>query len=148
MTSERVVITGLGSVTPLGLDTSTFWQNLIAGKSGVARITRFDPSDLETQFAAEVKGFNPAQYMDNKEARRMDRFTQFALVAALEAVQSGQLRMTDEDPFDVGAIICAGFGGAETIAEGFKTFYEFSEYAQYAPWVGGGEVFMRLAASQ
>lgn len=87
----RVVVTGMGAVTPVGNDVATTWQNLIAGCSGVARITLFDPSNLATQIAAEVKGLDPKQHFDVKEARRLERFVQFAVVAAREAVADAHL---------------------------------------------------------
>ncbi|MEW5898509.1 MAG: beta-ketoacyl synthase N-terminal-like domain-containing protein, partial [Bacillota bacterium] len=88
---NRVVVTGLGIVSPLGIGVGTFWANLTAGVSGVGRITRFDPEGYTTQIAAEVKNFDPADYFEKKEARRLDRFTQFALVATREALADAGL---------------------------------------------------------
>jgi 3-oxoacyl-[acyl-carrier-protein] synthase II len=86
LTAERrVVITGMGVISPLGLDVPSMWQALIQGRSGMDNITQFDATKFDTKFAAEVKGFDPAQYMDRKEARRMDRFAQFAVAASMQA---------------------------------------------------------------
>ncbi|HEU4751555.1 MAG TPA: beta-ketoacyl synthase N-terminal-like domain-containing protein, partial [Armatimonadota bacterium] len=82
MSRRRVVVTGIGSVSPVGLSAEESWQSVLAGKSGVARLTLFDPSELPVQIGAEVKGFDPLQYLDRKEARKADRFTQFAIAAA------------------------------------------------------------------
>lgn len=120
---SRVAVTGLGAVSPLGLDVPTVWQKLVSGESGVARITRFDPAGFETQIAAEVKGFDASERLDAREARRMDRFAQFAVVAAGEAVADAGLNLRTRDPFEVGAIVSSGFGGAQTLAEGFDVFY-------------------------
>ena len=88
---RRVVVTGLGAVTPVGNTRDEFWRRLIAGESGVARITAFDAAAFDAQIAAEVKDFRPEQLIGRKEARRMDRFTQFAFVAAREAIQDAKL---------------------------------------------------------
>ncbi|GAG04981.1 unnamed protein product, partial [marine sediment metagenome] len=87
---DRVVITGTGILSPLGLDTRTTWEGLIAGESGIDYITLFDPSDMAAKFAGEVKGFQPTDYMERKEARRMDRFAQLAVAASREAVESAR----------------------------------------------------------
>ena len=90
--TRRVVVTGLGAVTPLGLDVPSTWDALVHGRSGIGRITRFDPSPYETQIAGEVKGFDPAKYMDRKEIRRTDRFTQYAVGAAAQALADAGLK--------------------------------------------------------
>jgi 3-oxoacyl-[acyl-carrier-protein] synthase II len=109
--SRRVVVTGLGVVTPIGNDVPIFWQNLLAGKSGAARIASFDPGDLDVQIAAEVKGFDPGQRIDPKLVRRSDRFTHFALWAADEAVKDAKLDFAQENPDRTGVIIGSGMGG-------------------------------------
>ncbi len=116
---NRVVITGLGAITPVGLSVSAFWESLIAGRSGVGRITRFDPANIEVQIGAEVKDFEPTNYIDRKEARRMDRFTQFAVAAAKEAVGDSGLKLENEDAERVGVIIGSGIGGMETFTDQF-----------------------------
>lgn len=119
---HRVVVTGLGAVTPLGDNVPTFWQNLLAGKSGVARITAFDPSDLSVQIAAEVKGFDPLQRLDAKLAKRADRFTQFALYATAEALQDAGLDFSQEDKNRVGVIVGSGMGGIATWEQQHEVF--------------------------
>ncbi|MDP2725988.1 MAG: beta-ketoacyl synthase N-terminal-like domain-containing protein, partial [Dehalococcoidia bacterium] len=113
--NKRVVITGLGMVSPLGLDVESTWQALIAGRSGAGPITLFDPEGYDTRFAAEVKGFDPAQYIDRKEVRRQDRFTHFALVAALQAVERADLKIGPHNAEDIGVIIGSGIGGLGTL---------------------------------
>ncbi len=111
----RIVVTGLGAITPLGLDVASTWENIKANKSGVGPITRFDPSQLLTKIAAEVKGFDPKNYMDGKEARKMDLFSQFAVAAAREAVQDAGLTEGTFDPARAGVILGVGIGGFETV---------------------------------
>lgn len=117
---KRVVVTGLGIVSPLGIGVDTFWANLTAGVSGVGRITRFDPEGYTTQIAAEVKDFDPADYFEKKEARRLDRFTQFALVATREALADAGLQLEKADRDRVGVILGTGIGGIETLEEQHK----------------------------
>jgi len=112
---NRVVVTGIGTVCPLGLDVPTMWQALISGKSGVDRITQFDPAGMDSQIAAEVKGFDPAQFMDRKEIRHTDRFVQFALSAAHQAVKQSNLQINDDNAGDIGTLIGVGIGGLGTI---------------------------------
>lgn len=112
-----VVITGLGIVSPVGIGWQSYWKALLAGKNGVGRITRFDPEDFTTQIAAEVRDFNPEDYLDRRELKRMDRFTQFAVIAAKMAVDDSKLDISREDPDDVGVIIGSGIGGIETMEE-------------------------------
>ncbi|MBR0027316.1 MAG: beta-ketoacyl-ACP synthase II, partial [Clostridia bacterium] len=114
---RRVVITGMGAVTPLGNDVKSFWEGIKSGKNGVSRVTQFDASDLKTQIAAEVKDFEPTDYIDKKEARKMDRFTQLAMVAASEAVADSGLDMEKEDPWRVGVITGSGIGGIGTFEQ-------------------------------
>jgi len=119
--SRRVVITGMGVVTSLGFDLNTFWANLIAGKSGVSMIESFDVSDYTTRFASEIKNFNAEDYFDKKEARRMDRFVQFAVVASLAALEDAQITVPiDNDPDRVGVYVGSGIGGLATWEEQHK----------------------------
>lgn len=119
---NRVVVTGLGCVSPLGNDVPTTWQCLLAGKSGVDRITHYAPSDIECQIAAEVKGFDGVKLFGPREARRMDRCTQYVLAAALQAVDDAGLTIDDSNRDQIGAVIGTGIGGIGTTAENFEFF--------------------------
>lgn len=112
--SGRVVVTGLGAITPLGLDVPSLWAGLLAGRSGIARITRFDPSRLPVQIAGEVKGFDPVARLDPKLVKRTDRFIQYALWATIEAVQDSGLDLSKEDRSRIGVVVGSGMGGLET----------------------------------
>jgi 3-oxoacyl-[acyl-carrier-protein] synthase II len=114
---KRVVITGMGAITPLGIGVEDFWQGLINGKTGIDLVTRFDVSALPTQIAAEVKGFEPDQYIDRKEAKRMDRFTQFAVAAAQMAVENAGIDLVKAGQERVGVVLGSGIGGMETLEE-------------------------------
>lgn len=114
---QRVVVTGMGAVTPVGNDVSTMWANLIAGRSGVGLITHIDMSQYKTKIGAEVKDFDPALFMDRKDARRTDRYTHFALAATAQAVAGAGLSMENEDPRRVGVIVGSGIGGVGTMFE-------------------------------
>jgi 3-oxoacyl-[acyl-carrier-protein] synthase II len=115
--NQRVVITGMGAVTPLGNDVPTTWAALIAGQSGVGPITQFDASGYPTRIAAEVKGFDPVALFGRREARRMDRFTQFAMAAAAQALQDACFKVNGSNAGRVGAVIGSGIGGITTILE-------------------------------
>ncbi|MBI3979448.1 MAG: beta-ketoacyl-ACP synthase II [Chloroflexi bacterium] len=124
MDQKRVAVTGLGLVTPVGLDVESSWQALVAGQSGADRIQAFDPTGFDTQFAAEVKSFDPLKYIDRKEARRMDRFVQFAVAASLQALQHARLSITPDIAEQVGVIIGSGIGGLATISEQLRILTE------------------------
>ncbi len=113
--SRRVVITGLGAITPVGNDVETFWNNIKSGVSGIDFITRFDTSEFKVKIAAEVKGFDPLVYMDRKEAKRMDVFSQFAIASATQAVEDSKLDLEAIDKNSFGVIIGSGIGGIDTI---------------------------------
>lgn len=115
----RVVITGMGAITPLGLSTSITWEKLLAGQSGIGPITRFDTSELRTTFAGEVRDFDPANYMDRKEARRLDSYIQYALAATKEAIADAALDMDAEEANRVGCIVGTGIGGVQSTLDGF-----------------------------
>ncbi len=117
--APRVVVTGMGAITALGLDVATAWDGLVAGRSGVATITQFDPSRLTTRIGAEVKGFDPSAVLDRKEQRRNDRYVQFALVAARQAMDQAGLpaRLEGEEAERTGVVIGTGIGGIQTLAE-------------------------------
>jgi 3-oxoacyl-[acyl-carrier-protein] synthase II len=114
LTKRRVVVTGLGAVTPLGNTREEFWRRLVAGESGVGPITAFDASDFPTRFAAEIKDFDAEALLGRREARRMDRFSQYALVAAREAIEDAQLPQDQEFKNKVGAVLGTGIGGILT----------------------------------
>jgi 3-oxoacyl-[acyl-carrier-protein] synthase II len=124
MKKNRVVVTGMGAITPLGIGVEATWQALLAGRSGVRRITRFDVTDFPTQFAAEVTDFNPVNFMDFKEAKRTARFTQFALAASRQAVQSAALDLAQEDMTRVGISMGTAIGGVDIIEEQVTVFRE------------------------
>ena len=115
--TSRVFVTGLGAVSPLGLDVASTWEGLAGGASGVDYITSFELDGFETRFAAEVKGFDPINHLGKKEARRMDRFAQFAAVASSEALSQAELRPGDIDPFRMAAIVGSGIGGIITLSQ-------------------------------
>lgn len=120
----RVVITGLGVVSPLGNDIMNLWRNLLAGKSGVGKITHYDPSRFPCKIAAEVKDFDSSSHLGTKEARRMDRFCQFAIVAADQAIEHSGLVVTDANRDDIGAVIGSGIGGIGTLIDQMKVYQE------------------------
>ena len=122
MELKRVVVTGLGAVTPVGNTPEETWENLVAGKSGAAPITLFDASKFKTQFACEVKGLNMNDYIDRKEARKMDRYTQLALVAATQAVNDSKIDAEDLDKNRIGVIFGVGIGGIKTFEDEVKYY--------------------------
>ncbi|NLN16572.1 MAG: beta-ketoacyl-ACP synthase II [Firmicutes bacterium] len=122
-TKRRVVITGMGVISPIGNSLESFWHSLVTGTSGIDKITRFDASDLSTQIAAEVKEFDPTEYLGAKEARRMDRFTQFAVVAAKKALEDAQLNIDESNADRIGVIVGSGIGGIETLEKEAITLY-------------------------
>ncbi len=117
MADRRVVVTGMGAITPIGLNAEEFWDGLISGKSGAAKITKFDPSNLKTRFACEVKGFDPLNYLDKKAVRRMDLFVQYSMVATIQALSDSGLspeKMSEEDKDKTGVLFGSGIGGIKT----------------------------------
>ena len=113
----RVVITGMGAITPLGQTAELFWNNLVAGTPGIGPMTLCDPTDYPCRIAGEVRDFDPAQYLDNRDARRMARFSQLAVAAGTTAVQAANLDMSQENPYRVGVILGNGNGGFPTLEE-------------------------------
>ncbi|MBC8076602.1 MAG: beta-ketoacyl-ACP synthase II [Chloroflexales bacterium] len=114
---QRVVVTGMGAVSPLGLDVASLWQGIVEGRSGIGAITLFDPAGLDTTFAGEIKGFDAANYMDRKEVRRLDRYIHLAVAATREALHSSELTITPENRDEIGVFIGSGIGGIETLAD-------------------------------
>ena len=123
MELKRVVVTGLGAITPIGNNVPEFWENLVNGVSGAGPITHFDASLFKTQFACEVKNFDATQYMDRKEARKMDLYTQYAIAVAKEAVTDSGLDVEKEDLNKIGVIFGAGIGGITTFEEEIGNYY-------------------------
>ncbi len=130
MELKRVVVTGLGAITPLGNDVETTWANIVKGVSGAGPITHFDASAFKTQFACEVKGFDATEYIDRKEVRKMDLYTQYAIAAAKQAIADANIDMEKLDKNEVGVVLGVGIGGINTFEE------EVSNYAINGPTVG------------
>ena len=124
LTLKRVVVTGIGAVTPLGHTIAETWQSLLDGKSGITAITRFDASALPTRVAAEVKNFDPTQYMDPKEAKRSDRYTHFGVAAAKKALEDAGVSASAFDPKRFGILIGSGIGGMDTIEKQSRVLHE------------------------
>jgi len=134
MVLKRVVVTGLGAITPIGNTAPEFWQNLVAGKSGAAPITLFDVTEFKTQFACEVKNFDPEQYFDRKEARKMDRFTQFGMVVADEAIADSRIVEANLSPDRIGVIWGSGIGGLDTFFQQTKAFVDAGNKPRFSPF--------------
>lgn len=130
MELKRVVVTGIGAITPLGLTAEESWENLKKGVSGAGPITHFDASQFKTQFACEVKGFNANNYMDRKEARKMDLYTQYAIAAAKMAIADSGMNMETVDKQEIGVVLGVGIGGIHTFEE------EAGNYALNGPQLG------------
>ena len=143
MELKRVVVTGLGALTPLGNDPETFWKNLVRGVSGAAEITRFDSSKFKTRFACEVKGFNVLDYIHRREARRMDLFTQFAVVSSQQALKDagliaigfeGEGEEGNVDPDRAGVIWGCGIGGFQSFMDEAKNFHDGDGTPKFSPF--------------
>ncbi|HPF96513.1 MAG TPA: beta-ketoacyl synthase N-terminal-like domain-containing protein, partial [Mangrovimonas sp.] len=122
MELKRVVVTGIGALTPIGNTKDEYWNGLVNGKSGAASITHFDAEKFKTQFACEVKNFDPTQFIDRKEARKMDKFAQYAMVASDEAILDAGLNLDAINKLRVGVIWGAGIGGLETFQDEVLNF--------------------------
>ncbi|UAC49080.1 beta-ketoacyl-ACP synthase II [Bacillus aquiflavi] len=122
MNKRRVVVTGVGALTPLGNDAETSWKNIISGISGIGPLTRINADDFPAKVAAELKDFNPEMFIERKDARKMDRFTQYAVTAALMAVQDANLTINETNAHRIGVWIGSGIGGMETFEKQFETF--------------------------
>ncbi len=134
MNPRRVVVTGLGALTPIGNTLSAYWEGLLSGKSGAAPITYFDASNFKTQFACELKDFNPLDHFDRKEARKLDRFAQYALVSSTEAIEDAQLPLDTLDKDRVGVIWGAGIGGLETFQNEVLNFADNDLKPRFNPF--------------
>jgi len=122
--NARIVVTGMGAVTPLGLNVPDFWDGLVNGRSGIGRITLFDAEEFEVQIAGEAPGFDARDFMDKKAARRLDRFSQFAVTAAWEAVRNAEYEVTAANAERTGTMIGTGIGGITTLNEQFRVLHE------------------------
>lgn len=131
---KRVVITGMGAVTPLGNDVETFWNNILKGESGADTITHFNPEKFKVQFAAEVKNFSPEKYLDRNEIKRSDLFTQYAIYAAAQAMEDSGLNFKDFDPFDIGVIWGTGQGGMETFENEVTDYVSGDGTPRFSPF--------------
>lgn len=151
MELKRVVVTGMGAITPLGKSVPQFWDGLAAGVSGAAPITLFDCSKFKTRFACEVKDFDPLQYLERKEARKLDRFTQFALIATDEAVKDADIAGDDINHDRVGVIFASGIGGINTFQDDVMAFARGDGTPRFNPFfipkmildIAAGQISMR-----
>ena len=134
MEPRRVVVTGLGALTPIGNTLSAYWEGLLSGTSGAAPITYFDPTLFKTQFACELKNFDPLDHLDRKEARKYDRFAQYALVSVAEALEDAALPLEKVDKDRVGVIWGAGIGGLETFQNEVLNFAASNENPRFNPF--------------
>ncbi len=121
---RRVVVTGMGAVTPIGLNVKEFWTNALAGKSGIANITYFDTTQYDTKFGGELKGFDPLNYMDRKLAQRVDQYTQYALAASEEAIKDSALNLEAENKERIGVVFGSGIGGFKTFQNQAQNLFE------------------------
>lgn len=134
VTLKRVVVTGLGALTPIGNDVNTFWNSLKSGTAGAGPITRFDTTEFKTKFACELKGFDIEKFMEKKEARKMDMFTQYAMVAAQEAVENAGLHLDGVDKTQVGVIWASGNGGMQTFEDQIVEFTQGGFIPKFNPF--------------
>lgn len=121
---KRIVITGLGAISPIGIGKEAFWEGLMEGRNGIGKITRFDAAEYKAQIAGEVKDFDPTKYIDKKESKRMDRYAQFAVAATKMAIEDAGLDLEKEDCDRIGTYVGAGIGGIETMNEQYKKLFD------------------------
>src|SRR5664279_720527 len=151
MELKRVVVTGLGAITPLGKSVPEYWDGLVKGVSGADIIQQFDIAKFKTRFACEVKNFEPTNYLERKEARKLDRFTQFALIASDEAVKDAGISKENVDPDRVGVIFASGIGGITTFQDDVMEFARGDGTPRFNPFfipkmildIGAGQISMR-----
>jgi 3-oxoacyl-[acyl-carrier-protein] synthase II len=151
MQLKRVVVTGMGAITPIGNTLNEYWDNLLAGVSGADLITQFDASKFRTKFACEIKGFDPTQHMDRKEARKLDRFTQLALVVSDQAMQHAGLSKENINPDRVGVVFASGIGGLTTFQHEVTDFAKGDGTPRFNPFfipkmildIAAGQISMR-----
>ena len=153
MTKRRVVVTGIGAVSPLGNDAHTTWENVLAGKSGIGPLTRLNADDFPAKVAGELKDFDIEKYVDRKEARKMDRFTHYAIAASVMAVEDAKLEINDSNATRVGVWIGSGIGGLETLENQHEIFLNRG-YKRVSPFfvpmmipdMAAGQVSIKLGA--
>ncbi len=151
MELKRVVVTGIGALTPIGKNVTEFWENLINGVSGSDMITRFDTTNFKTKFACEIKNYDPNDYFDRKEIRKIDIYAQFALIAADEAVKDAEFDMESIDHDRAGVIFGSGIGGITTFMDELRGFYEGNRIPRFSPFfipkmisdIAAGRISMR-----
>ncbi len=151
MDLKRVVVTGLGAITPIGNTVDDYWNNLLQGVSGAAPISRFDATNFKTKFACEVKNFDPTEYIARKEVRKLDLYAQFAIVAAEQAIKDSGIEVEGLDVDKVGVIWGSGIGGLDTFAQEMKNFYESNGQPRFNPFfipkmisdIAAGHISMR-----
>lgn len=131
---KRVVITGLGAITPIGNKVESYWKNLLKGISGADKITRFDTTNFKTNFACEVKNYNPLDYFDRKESRKLDRFNQYGLIACEEAIIDADLQFENLNKDRIGVIFSSGIGGFETFENEILNFFENASLPRFNPF--------------
>ena len=134
MQTKRIVVTGIGTLTPIGNNLASYWENLVNGVSGADMITQFDASKFKTRFACEIKGFDPVEFMDRKEARKLDRFAQIALVASDQAVIDAGITKENVDHDRVGVIFASGIGGLTTFTEEVTNFVQGDGTPRFNPF--------------
>ena len=146
MTKRRVVVTGLGVVSPVGTGTTTAWNNLVAGKSGITRITKFDPSNFSSQVAGEVKDFNVEDFLSAKDARRMDTFIQYGLAAGIEAFKDAGIEVTEQNAERIGVAIGSGIGGLGLI-ESTNDVYDEGGPRKVSPFFIPGTIINMISGN-
>lgn len=134
MELKRVVVTGIGAVTPLGLSAEETWKNLVAGVSGADNIKQFDATRYKTQFACEVKDFDPSQWIDRKEARKMDKFCQFAIASAAMGIEDAGINLETVDKNRIGVIYGVGIGGLRTMQDEIEAYTARKETPKFNPF--------------
>jgi len=134
MQSKRIVVTGIGALTPIGNTLDAYWESLLNGVSGADMITQFDATKFKTRFACEIKGFDPTEHMDRKEARKLDRFSQIALVASDQAVADAGINAENVDHDRVGVIFASGIGGLNTFTDEVTNFVQGDGTPRFNPF--------------
>jgi len=156
MQLKRVVVTGLGALTPIGNDVSSYWEALLAGKSGAAEIQQFDASLFKTHFACELKGFNVEEHMDKKEGRKLDQFSQYAVVTATEAIADSGIMESNPNCDRIGVVWGSGVGGLKTFQDEAQNFFEGDGTPRFNPFfipkmiadIASGHISIKFGSSR